>query len=246
MKINKRLTPYNHNTGTVDRIAGIVIHYVGAVGGAKENCDYFAEGDRKASAHYFVDFDGSIWQSVEDKDIAFHCGADKYKHPYLRNANTIGIEMCVRNNGNKAAESRDWYFEDATVKGTIDLTKYLMMKYTITPEDVVRHYDITGKICPNPYMYNHTKHVWNAFKALITERWAESLIDDSIKNSVGSPIESPIKIPIGHPIESSEMKIPLRTNEHMNMENIQTEIVVTDANREELERLYGKIPLEME
>jgi N-acetyl-anhydromuramyl-L-alanine amidase AmpD len=51
---------------------------VGALGGAKENCDYYAGGDRKALAHYFVGFDGSIWQSVEDKDIAFHCGADKY------------------------------------------------------------------------------------------------------------------------------------------------------------------------
>ena len=81
MKINKLLTPYNHNPGTTDRIKYIVIHYVGALGGAKANCQYYAGGSRGASAHYFVDFDGSIWQSVEDRDIAWHCGAKSYRHP---------------------------------------------------------------------------------------------------------------------------------------------------------------------
>ena len=220
MEINKRLTPYNHNIGTVDRIIGIVIHYVGALGGAKANCDYYAGGNRKASAHYFVDFDGSIWQSVEDNNIAFHCGADKYIHPYLRNANTIGIEMCVRNDGdNMSAESRDWYFEDATVRETINLTKYLMIKYNIKPKDVVRHYDIMGKICPNPYVYNHTKHVWNTFKeALVGRSW----------------------------VESPETQLSSRGDEHMSMENIQTQIILTDNNRAELERIYGKIPPENE
>ena len=122
MKINKLLTPYNHNPGTVDRIEYIVIHYVGATGGAKANCQYYAGGSRGASAHYFVDFDGSIWQSVEDRDIAWHCGAQSYRHLECRNANSIGIELCVRNSGSKADTSRDWYFEDATVEAAAALT----------------------------------------------------------------------------------------------------------------------------
>ena len=77
MKVNKLLTPYNHTAGTVGRIKYIVIHYVGATGGAEANCKYYAGGNRGASAHYYVDFDGSIWQSVEDKDIAWHCGGKK-------------------------------------------------------------------------------------------------------------------------------------------------------------------------
>jgi len=32
----------------------------------------------------------------------------------------------------------------------------------------------------------------------------------------------------------------------MSLENIQTKIIITDANREELERLYGKMPPENE
>ena len=105
MQMNKRLTPYNHNEGTADRIKYIVIHYVGATGGAKANCQWYARADRRASAHYYVDFDGSVWQSVEDNNIAWHCGAKKYVHPECRNANSIGIEMCVRNKGSKSDTS---------------------------------------------------------------------------------------------------------------------------------------------
>ena len=168
MQINKLLTPYNHNSGTVDRIKYIVIHYVGATGGAEANCKWYAGADRSASAHYYVDFDGSVWQSVEDKNIAWHCGAKKYVHPECRNANSIGIEMCVRNKGSKADTSRDWYFEEETVQSAIELTKELMAKYNIPADHVIRHYDVTGKICPNPYVYNHTDHTWEAFKAALT------------------------------------------------------------------------------
>ena len=167
MQINKLLTPYNHNTGSIDRIKYIVIHYVGAMGGARANCQWYAGGDRGASAHYFVDFDGSIWQSVEDHNIAWHCGAKTYRHPKCRNANSIGIEMCVRNKGSQADTSRDWYFEDATVAAAIRLTRELMDKYHVPADHVIRHYDVTGKICPNPYVYNTTVHTWDSFKAAI-------------------------------------------------------------------------------
>lgn len=198
MKINEYLTPYNHNTGTFDRIKYIVIHYVGATGGAEANCKWYAGGDRGASAHYFVDFDGSIWQSVEDKNIAWHCGAKSYVHPECRNANSIGIEMCVRNSGNKAADSHDWYFEDETVKAAIELTKELMKKYQISPDHVIRHYDVTGKICPNPYVYNTGKHTWDQFKAAITEKqvgWVQDSNGWWYRNADGSwPMEEWKKI----------------------------------------------------
>lgn len=167
MKINKLLTPYNHNVGTIDRIKYIVIHYVGALGGAEANCKYYAGENRGASAHYFVDFDGSIWQSVEDQNIAWHCGAKNYVHPECRNTNSIGIEMCVRNKGNQEDSSKDWYFEDATVTAAVELTRELMKKYNIPADHVIRHYDVTGKICPNPYVYNTGRHTWEDFQAAV-------------------------------------------------------------------------------
>ena len=167
MQIHQLLTPYNYGNSQADRIKYIVIHYVGALGGSEANCKYYASQYVGASAHYFVGFNGEIWQSVEDKNIAWHCGGKKYVHPECRNGNSLGIEMCVRNKGNKTDTSRDWYFEEATVQAAIDLTKELMAKYNIPADRVIRHYDVTGKICPNPFVYNHTQHTWEAFKATL-------------------------------------------------------------------------------
>ncbi|WP_277405510.1 peptidoglycan recognition protein family protein [Lacrimispora xylanisolvens] len=167
MQINKLLTPYNYGNGELSRIKYIVIHYVGALGGAEANCKYYASQYVGASAHYYAGFGGEIWQSVEDKNIAWHCGAKKYVHPDCRNSNSIGIELCVRNKGSQSDTSREWYFEDATVQAAIELTRGLMAKYNIPADRVIRHYDVTGKICPNPYVYNHTQHTWEAFKAVL-------------------------------------------------------------------------------
>lgn len=171
MEIKKKLTPYNYKPGSINRIKYIVIHYVGATGGAEANCNYYASQYVGASAHYYVGFSGEIWQSVEDKNIAWHCGTrGKYLHPECRNSNSIGIELCVRNKGSKADTSRDWYFEDDTVQSAIQLTRELMKKYNVPTDRVIRHYDVTGKICPNPYVYNHTKHTWADFKTAISQK----------------------------------------------------------------------------
>lgn len=171
MKINKLLTPYNYKEGTIDRIQYIVIHYVGATGGAEANCKYYAEKYRGASAHYFVGHAGEVWQCVEDQNIAWHCGGKKYAntdggtyHEICTNANSIGIEMCVRKDSNGK-----WYFEDVTVKVAIELTTYLMKKYNISADNVIRHYDVTGKNCPDPYVGNKGKHTWDEFKAAIKD-----------------------------------------------------------------------------
>ncbi len=164
MEINRWLTSYNHNRGSIDRIEYIVIHYVGATGGAEANCQYYAEKNRGASAHYFVGHSGEIWQSVWDHDIAWHCGGKKYAdttggtyHGICTNTNSIGIEMCVR----KDAKGR-WYFEPETISSAIELTKTLMDKYNVPVEKVIRHYDVTGKICPEPYVRD--PEAWEAFK----------------------------------------------------------------------------------
>lgn len=162
MEINKLLTTTNYNKGNGKQNKYIVIHYVGATGGAEANCRYFQRNYRGASAHYFVGHKGEVWQCVEDQDIAWHCGAKKYKHPYCRNSNSIGIEMCCRQN----LSNGTWYFEDATVNATIVLIKELMKKYNIPAANVIRHYDVTGKVCPEPYVRDAA--AWNTFKASLT------------------------------------------------------------------------------
>ena len=173
MEIHKLLTPYNYTNDSLDRIRYLVIHYVGATGGAEANCRYYASQYIGASAHYFVGFDGEIWQSVEDRNIAWHCGAKTYRHPECRNSNSIGIELCVRTKGSQAATGKDWYFEDATVRAPIQLARELMDRYQIPADHVLRHYDVTGKICPNPYVYNHTAHTWDQFLAALSQSEGE-------------------------------------------------------------------------
>lgn len=44
----------------------------------------------------------------------------------------------------------------------VTLTAWLCFKFDLTEEDVIRHYDITGKICPK-YFVDHEEK-WDQFK----------------------------------------------------------------------------------
>lgn len=181
MNINRLLTNVNFNNSnrTAKDIKYIVVHYVGATGGAEANCKYFQWNYRGASAHYFVGHLGEIWQCVMDEDIAWHCGASKYYHPSCRNSNSIGVELCC-----KKDSSGNWYFEQATVNSAIELIKSLMSKYNIPLDNVIRHYDVTHKNCPEPYVRNLT--AWNAFKS--------KLVNGSSSTATQKPSSGSLKV----------------------------------------------------
>ena len=154
----------NFKKGRTDSIKYIVIHYTANNGDtAKNNLNYFANHQNlSASAHYFVD-ENEVCQSVKDTDTAYHCGAKTYKHKYCRNSNSLGIELCSR----KDSKGK-YYFKDETVNRAAALTKELMRKYNIPVENVIRHYDVTGKICPAP-MVNDEK-MWKEFLAKLSDK----------------------------------------------------------------------------
>lgn len=165
MNINKYLTKVNYNTlkGKVNKY--IVIHYTANNGDtALGNCKYFYSADRGSSAHYFVDETG-VWQCVNDGDVAWHCGASSYKHPYCRNNNSIGIELCSRKDDN-------YYFKDETVNNAAELVRKLMAKYSVPIENVIRHYDVTGKICPEPFVRDIK--AWQDFKERVADDMTEA------------------------------------------------------------------------
>ena len=148
----------NYSSRGGESIKYIVIHYTAGNGDtAQSNCNYFAGGSRGASAHYFVGDDG-IYRSVPDAMRAWHCGGTaRYKHPYCRNANSIGIEMCSRKD-----TSGSYYIADNVVAMVTELTKQLMKKYNIPVENVLRHYDVWEKQCPAPFVKNEA--LWASFK----------------------------------------------------------------------------------
>ena len=158
----KQCNSTNFKVGRTSNIKYIVIHYTSNDGDtAKNNADYFANNKNlSASAHYFVD-ENTVWQSVKDTDTAWHCGAKSYKHLNCRNDNSIGIELCSRKDS-----KGNYYFKDATVKNAAELTKTLIAKYNIPTTNVIRHYDVTGKMCPAP-MVNDIS-LWNNFKSMIS------------------------------------------------------------------------------
>lgn len=135
----------------------IVIHYTANDGDTDENnANYFKNNVVGSSAHYFVD-DDSATQSVPDDYIAYHCGAKRYKHPKCRNSNSIGIEIC------DDLKNGVVYPSAKTISNTLELVDHLMKKYSIPKENVIRHYDVTGKHCP-AYWVNNAKwksEFWN-------------------------------------------------------------------------------------
>lgn len=163
--INKKLIQYNHSSRNGQAIEYIVIHDTGnpRVGAdAEAHYKYFNGGDRQASAHYFVD-DKQILQVVEDSQASWHCGDGKGKYG-ITNQNSIGVEICVNGDYDKA------------VANAIELTKQLMGRYNIVPERVVRHYDASRKTCPGA-MSNNNWARWQAFKKALEVRTVTCTID---------------------------------------------------------------------
>lgn len=167
MQINfKQCNSGNYQKGRSKAIEYIVIHYTSNKGDtAKNNANYFArENNIKASAHYFVD-SNEIWQSVLDTDTAWHCGANTYKHKYCRNANSLGIEICMNDkNGNIRLDS---------IANAIKLTKMLMQKYSISMDNIIRHFDVTGKDCPRPMVED--ENLWTSFKKSLLQKEDEQM-----------------------------------------------------------------------
>lgn len=153
----------NYRSYRRDGIKYLVWHYTAGNGDTDEgNGAYFAGRDTgDTSAHYFVDED-SITNSVPDGACAFHCGAKTYKHPECRNDNSIGIEMC----SDKDA-SGNYIITEATVKNAVELGKYLMKLYNIDINHNLRHFDVTGKNCPAPWVQR--PELWADFKARLTK-----------------------------------------------------------------------------
>ena len=134
LNINKNLMSINHTAKKRSNsdIQFIVIHYVGALGDAKANTDYYKSTYVGASADFWVGFDGQIWQGNDYRNYySWHCGgglqgsggASFYK--VCMNCNSVGIEMCVKKKSTRTmdATDKDWYFTDETVEAAAPCCK---------------------------------------------------------------------------------------------------------------------------
>ncbi len=180
MEIKENLTNINFNKMSNKINKYIVIHYVGAISTAYNNSVYFKNVNRSASANYFVD-ENEIYRLVADSDKAWHCG-DKLKsgnggayNGKCTNSNSIGIEMCCYNNNGKIDVS------EKVISNTIELVKELMAKYNISIDNVIRHYDVTNKICPAPLVEDESR--WIDFKNRLISNFTQQVIQEENKNT---------------------------------------------------------------
>lgn len=152
INMNKFSRPGIRNSG----IKGIIMHYTANKGGtARNHKTYFNNlSGVYASAQLFVDDIEAIC-IIPLNEVAYHANdIQKYVNgqPYyplrsiLGNANysTIGVEMCLDKNGN---------ITEKTFQNTVKAVKELIAIYpNITREKIWRHFDVTGKNCPAPWV----------------------------------------------------------------------------------------------
>lgn len=165
IKTSMKAHSSNYDACSSRSVSYIVIHYTGnKKDTAYANANYFKGANRNASAHFFVDND-NIYQSIALKNIAWHCGGYYYYHKSARNSNAIGIEMCCTAGNYKVSAK--------TIKNTAYLTanlcKRLGIKASEVDKYVLRHYDITHKVCPAQMVDSSPTEDkdWVAFKSQV-------------------------------------------------------------------------------
>lgn len=143
--------PYSRPQTPLVKVNGIVIHYTANPGAtAKQNRDYFNglkdSKKTKASSHFIVGLDGEIVQCIPCKEISYASNS--------RNKDTISIECCIEDNTGK--------FNKKTYDSVVELTAWLVGRYNLSCDDIIRHYDVTGKLCPKYYVQHPS--AWKQFK----------------------------------------------------------------------------------
>ncbi|HIR93615.1 MAG TPA: N-acetylmuramoyl-L-alanine amidase [Candidatus Egerieimonas intestinavium] len=152
------LTPneYSRPEIPLEKINGIVVHYTANPGSSAEaNRNYFEglkdSGATYASSHFIIGLKGEIIQCIPSKEIAYASNE--------RNEDTLSIECCH--------PDESGVFTDATYDSLVDLVAWLCQRFGLQSTDVIRHYDVTGKICPKAFVED--EQAWEQFRSDVAE-----------------------------------------------------------------------------
>ncbi|MCI8514992.1 MAG: N-acetylmuramoyl-L-alanine amidase [Lachnospiraceae bacterium] len=127
----------------LDAVNGVVVHYIGNPGtNGWQNHDYYenlaVSGEASVSSNFIIGLDGTVILCVPLDEVAYASNN--------RNSDTISIECCH--------PDAEGVFTDATYQSLVRLCAWLKELYGLDTEDIIRHYDVTGKICPKYYVEN--------------------------------------------------------------------------------------------
>ena len=132
----------------LEGVKDVVIHYIGNPDtSAQDNRNWFNSPDTHVSSHFVIGLNGEVIQCVplEEKSSASN----------HRNRDTISIEVCHPDESGR--------FTDASYDSLVKLTAWLCKVYGLTEQNVIRHYDVTGKECPLYFVNN--EDAWRQFRA---------------------------------------------------------------------------------
>ncbi len=116
---------------------------------AKYHYEFFNSGAQGMSADFFVDDNEILKVNDYYQYYTWHCG-DSQNQNEITNANSIGIGICVNQDGNNKK----------TIENAALLICKLMAELSIDEAHVVRHCDVSGKNCP-AFMSDHNWKMWN-------------------------------------------------------------------------------------
>ena len=166
------INPYSRCGDALTTVTTLVIHYVGNAGtSAMDNREYFEDLKdthiTSASSHFIISLDGEIVQCIPLSEVAYASND--------RNNDTIAIECCH--------PEADGKFSDATYASLVELSAFLCKSFHINPQELLRHYDVSGKLCPLYYVEHPDE--WQELKDRIEARTDELLAaeEDSIKSA---------------------------------------------------------------
>ena len=154
------VNPYSRPGTELKKIDGIVIHYVGNPGTtARANRSYFESLSSGtdgvyASAHFIVGLDAEVLQCIPLTEISYASNS--------RNDDTIAIEVCHPDDTGK--------FSEVTYSRVVELTAWLCDQLDLTADDVIRHYDVSGKDCPKYYVEH--PEAWEQFRSDVSDALA--------------------------------------------------------------------------
>lgn len=159
------INPYSRPGIESDGVKGVVIHYTANPGStAQENRDYFNglqySGETEASSNFIVGLDGEIIQCVPTWEVAYASNE--------RNSDSVSIEVCHPDETGK--------FNDDTYRSLVQLTAWLCVKFDLSVDQVIRHYDVTGKNCPKYFVEN--EEAWDEFRTHVGEAIQRTLNED--------------------------------------------------------------------
>lgn len=142
----------------LEELTGIVVHYVGNPGTtARQNRNWYASPESEVSSHFLIGLEGEVILCVplDEKSSASN----------QANATTISIEVCHPDETGK--------FTKASEDRLVELLTYLCRRFELTSDSIIRHYDVTGKICPKYYVEHE-----DAYLAM-KERVRQALLEEA-------------------------------------------------------------------